>query len=112
MSKEKSIKLSEKHGVNPSMLCCPVCGKEYGIALLGKLKGDVEAPMRIIGNELCDDCKMKAGQDKVYLLAVDERNIPTKSVLINRTALKLEIKGYMAAIPESDFDKLFNFYAK
>ena len=109
MRKEKGIELSEKHGVNPSMLCCPVCGKEYGVALLGKLKGDEEAPMRIIGNELCNDCKAKAGEDKVYLLAIDERNIPKKSVLINRTAFKVEIEGDIAAIPEKEFEQLFNF---
>lgn len=39
-----SIKLSPKHGVNPSILHCICCGKDYGIAMLGKLKGDKEAP--------------------------------------------------------------------
>lgn len=36
----KNIRLSEKHGVNPSIIVCPICDKETGIALLGKLKGD------------------------------------------------------------------------
>lgn len=36
--KDKSIKVSEKHGLNPSICLCPVCRKENGIALLGNLK--------------------------------------------------------------------------
>lgn len=52
----KGIKLSPKHGVNPSILHCICCGKEYGIAMLGRLKGDQEAP-RDISKGLCDDCE-------------------------------------------------------
>lgn len=36
----KGIRVSEKYGVNPSITICPICGKETGIALLGRLKGD------------------------------------------------------------------------
>ena len=42
----KNIILSEKHGVNSSITVCPICDKEIGIALLGKLKGDEEAPRK------------------------------------------------------------------
>lgn len=34
----KNIRLSEKHGVNPSITVCPICSKEIGIALLVNLK--------------------------------------------------------------------------
>lgn len=54
--KEKSIRLSPKHGLNPSITHCECCGREIGIALLGKLKDDVEAPMNIAMG-LCDDCQ-------------------------------------------------------
>lgn len=53
---KNSIKLSSKHGVNPSVLHCECCGEEYGVALLGKLKGDEEAP-RDIFQGLCNSCK-------------------------------------------------------
>lgn len=43
----KDIRVSEKHGVNPSITICPICGKETGIVLLGKLKGDEEAPRKL-----------------------------------------------------------------
>ena len=53
---KNSIRLSPKHGANPSILHCVCCGKDYGIAMLGKLKNDEEAP-RDIQQGLCNDCK-------------------------------------------------------
>ena len=56
----KVIKLSDKHGVNPSMSICIFCGEPKGVALLGKLKGDVEAPREVVTDyEPCDKCKEK-----------------------------------------------------
>ena len=53
-----SIKVSEKHGVNPSMDVCFWCGEEKGIVLFGKLKGDKEAPRQVCTNyEPCDICR-------------------------------------------------------
>lgn len=43
----KGVTLSKKHGLNPSMTVCPICGKAEGIALLGHIKGDEEAPRYI-----------------------------------------------------------------
>ena len=60
-TKTKSIKISQKHGVNPTIPICFWCGKEKNeIALLGKLSGDAEAPRStwLIGDyEPCDACK-------------------------------------------------------
>lgn len=56
MKKKDSITLSPKHGVNPSVLHCICCGKDYGVALLGKMEGDKEAP-RDITQGLCDQCQ-------------------------------------------------------
>lgn len=65
----KSIKVSPKHGVNPTIPVCAFCGKEKNeIALLGHIgdlrKGeDFEAPRRVILDyEPCDDCKEKWSQ--------------------------------------------------
>ena len=52
----KNITLSPKHGVNPSVTHCECCGKEIGVALFGRLKGDEEAP-RDVAMGLCDDCQ-------------------------------------------------------
>jgi hypothetical protein len=66
-----SIRLSGKHGVNPALLVCFLCGKETGVALLGLLKGDAEAPRRMCDPEPCNECKdlMERG---VILISVDE----------------------------------------
>lgn len=56
----KSIRLSEKHGVNPTLGVCFWCGEDTGeIALLGYMgKGDPEAPRRTVLNyDPCPKCK-------------------------------------------------------
>ena len=54
-----SIRISKKHGVNPTIPVCFWCGKDKNeIVLLGKLKEDAEAPHRaIMDYEPCDECK-------------------------------------------------------
>ena len=102
----KGIRVSEKHGVNPSITICPICGKETGIALLGKLKGDKEAPMRMLSDP-CDDCISKVGNDKIYILAINDQGHGTKAIIIERSALNIPVKGYMILMKENEFDKVF-----
>lgn len=102
----KGIRISEKHGVNPSITICPICGKETGIALLGKLKGDKEAPMRMLSDP-CDDCVSKLGNDKIYILAINDQEYGTKAIIIERSALNIPVKGYMILMKENEFDKVF-----
>lgn len=69
---EPSIRVSKKHGVNPSLLQCFYCIKDVGVALMGKLPGDKEAPRRVCADkEPCDECKkhMEAG---IILISVRE----------------------------------------
>lgn len=61
----KGIRLSEKHGVNPSLECCLLCGKEMGIVLFGKLRGDAEAPKQVCTGSICDDCKKELEDNKL-----------------------------------------------
>ena len=65
----KDLILSPKHGVNPSVLHCECCGKDYGVALLGKLKGDAEAP-RDIYQGFCDDCQKVVDQKGLIIIEV------------------------------------------
>ena len=60
----RGIKLSPKHGLNPSMDMCFWCGEPKGILLMGRIhekKGDhtdVEAPKGMVTSlEPCDKCK-------------------------------------------------------
>ena len=68
MSKD-SITLSPKHGVNPSVLHCECCGKEYGVGLFGRLKGDVKAPKDVMQG-FCDDCQKVIDQGGVMIVEV------------------------------------------
>lgn len=59
-----SIRLSEKHGVNPSLMLCWFCGEADRIALLGRLPGDAEAPRQAVFDKVpCPKCAdlMKQG---------------------------------------------------
>lgn len=54
---EGKIKLSEKYGVNPTLTLCYFCGEDTGIALLGRLPGDVEAPKySVLDKSPCEKC--------------------------------------------------------
>ena len=66
---KESITLSPKHGVNPSILHCECCGKEYGIGLAGRLKGDAEAPKDVMYG-FCDDCQKVIDQGGVMIVEV------------------------------------------
>lgn len=73
----KSIKISAKHGVNPSMDMCFWCGEAKGIVLFGKLKGDVEAPREVIsGYKPCDKCisGMSLGITLIEVTEIDNGN--------------------------------------
>lgn len=64
MSNGKSIRISPKYGVNPTIPICFFCGEEkHEIALLGKIgKGteDLEAPhYALLDYEPCDECLKK-----------------------------------------------------
>ena len=66
-----SITLSPKHGLNPSILHCECCGKDYGLALLGRLKDDAEAPKDVMQG-LCDDCQAVIDQGGVMIIEVKD----------------------------------------
>jgi hypothetical protein len=53
-----SIRLSERHGVNPMLVVCEICGADTNdLALLGRLKEDAEAPRKgSLPGVLCDSC--------------------------------------------------------
>lgn len=57
--KMSSIRISPKHGVNPTIGKCMWCGESTGeMAFLGRIKGDEKAPMySVLSYEPCDKCK-------------------------------------------------------
>lgn len=116
--KDKGILLSPKHGVNPSIMHCFICGKETGLALLGKLKGDAEAPKDMTNpNELCDECRQRIKDGNKFILEVEDnadKKNPYRTgrlVCIKGTALP-EIKDPVSYMEYSVFEKLFGEFLK
>jgi len=63
-----NIKISPKHGLNPSILQCVLCGRETGVGLLGKLPSDEQAPRHMPDRSPCDDCADAMKQGGVLLV--------------------------------------------
>jgi hypothetical protein len=92
----RSIKLSEKHGVNPCIPRCFWCGKEKSeIALLGYLPGDKEAPMSaILDYEPCDECAAQMAKGITIMGTNDGGKTPTGSFCVVREeAIKRMMAG-------------------
>lgn len=66
-----SLRLSKKYGVNPSILVCPVCGKDIGVALLGA-NGGKEAPRKVTSMDLCNDCKQIVKEGNTFILSAKQ----------------------------------------
>jgi len=101
----KNITLSVKHGINPSLVVCPVCKKETSIALFGKLKGDAEAPKTVEG-ELCDECKKK------YITIVEvesetNRKSTGRRAYIPKDAVNIDCPKGIALMGTEEFTKMF-----
>jgi hypothetical protein len=93
------IRLSEKHGVNPSMSICFFCGKEKNELILpGRLKGDREAPRKAVWNyEPCDECR-KLMKEGVMVCIVKDGSNPENPF---RT-------GRLLVIRDDDAKRIFN----
>lgn len=109
--KKDEILLSKKYGVNPSMTVCFYCGEATGIALMGKLKGDVEAPKECcLSVEPCDKCKEKF---KDYCLVVEKDNSESSPTgrwfAVKKEAVAEAYRKYPIVFMESS---LFNTYIK
>lgn len=97
------IIFSEKHGVNPSITCCPICGKETGLALFGKLKDDAKAPMYVQGDP-CDECQKKFDEGYVAVIAMKSlRERSDMFIFVHRDAINVEVKGNIAFMDLEEF---------
>ncbi len=111
--KNDSILLSPKHGVNPSVLHCVCCGDSYGVALLGKLKEDKEAP-RDIYDGLCDKCQGVINQEGTLCIEVkdgEKGDNPCRTgriVGISKDCkIRWQIEDSIVYMEETLFTKLF-----
>lgn len=126
----KNIRLSEKHGVNPSVQICILCRKPMGVVLHGRLPGDEEAPREVVTLETCDKCRGLTKQGVIFLETEDDKHPPKptgKLFVLRREAIPKIIKEKelaedilqqgVAFVPKHDwkelnFDKMIADYEK
>ena len=72
----KGIKISPKYGVNPTIPVCFWCGKQKNeIALMGRMKGDIEAPKNMVLDYVpCEECQSHMAMGVAILEASDHPN--------------------------------------
>ena len=100
----KGIRVSEKHGVNPSITICPICGKETGIAILGHIKGDP----RYIQGDICDECKAKVADNKCFVISVSEDQRLKRYTIVSKDIFTQKVEGCAVLMKESDFNIVFD----
>lgn len=119
----KSIRVSEKHGLNPTIPVCFYCGKQKNeIALMGHMKGDIEAPKNmVLDYEPCDECK-KQWEKGVTLIEVTKVPFPDgrppiqhdayptgRCAVVKPEALVGDFKaGSRALVLTEDYKQMFN----
>lgn len=112
------VKLSPKHGLNPTIPVCFFCGKDKNeIALPGKInREDDEAPMKMILDfEPCDECKKKFAEGVLLIevtshpeyigMPIAKDAYPTgRYVVVKPEALNGDFKaGSKALVLKKDF---------
>ena len=70
------IKISPKHGLNPTIPVCFWCGKQKNeIALMGHMKDDIEAPKNMVLDYVpCEECQSHMAIGVAVLEASDHPN--------------------------------------
>ena len=70
------IKISQKHGLNPTIPVCFWCGKQKNeIALMGRMKDDIEAPKNMVLDYVpCEECQSYMAMGVAILEASDHPN--------------------------------------
>ena len=69
----KGIKISPKHGLNPTIPVCFWCGKQKNeIALMGRMENDIEAPKNMVLDYVpCEECQNHMAMGVAVLEASD-----------------------------------------
>lgn len=107
-----ALRLSKKHGLNPSIGVCPICLKDnQEILLLGKLPGDVEAPMRALSN-ICNECKSQI--EKGFYPLVVIKDIPERMIKNGLVSMKdAKREGHILFVKKESMsnvpDSLFSY---
>lgn len=91
------IRLSEKHGLNPSLCLCFICGNDNGaIAIPGRLPLDEKAPYKAVWDyHPCDQCKGYMQQGIIFF--TDKPDGTRRIAVLKEEAVKRVIPEPMLA---------------
>lgn len=103
----KGVTLSKKHGLNPSMVICPICSKEESVAILGYIKGDKEAP-RYIQGDICDECKARVADNKCFVISVGEDQRLKRYTIVSKDIFTQKVEDCAVLMKEADFNAVFD----
>lgn len=104
------ITISPKHGVNPSVLVCTLCGKDIAVVLFGKLKGDEQAPRTHCNGSICDDCmnRLEGNKHRVFIDLPNKRWMELPDSCLAPEYLERIGNDRVIPIPSEAFDALDN----
>src|SRR3990172_5816556 len=104
-----SIRLHPKHGLNPTMPLCIVCGEMTGeIALLGSAYTEEAPRSMVLGIEPCTPCRKKyLGEGVLLVEAENDWNKPTK-FKDGREVPNRKPTGRIMVIKQEAFKGIFN----
>ena len=95
------IRLSPKHGLNPSMIQCPTCEGDAGLVMQGYLPDDEEAPKYITDWKPCEKCLQKyKDEGYVAIVGMDGRKQPTGSLVVLKKEAALRMFNLFKEISE------------
>lgn len=103
-----NIKVSDKHGLNPSINHCFICNKDINITLFGYIEGDKEAPKHCCTGDLCDDCKEKL-KTHVAIIEMKSKTNPERTgrvAFVSRKNIIIENTN-IAYMTQEEFTKCF-----
>lgn len=70
------IRVSKQYGVNPSVTCCEICGKDYGVAMFGTgykdKNGKTARAPHMVRMGLCKDCEGVIKQKGLMVIEVKD----------------------------------------
>lgn len=116
MTGSKSIKLSPKYGINPSLSDCFFCGKTKHLFMFGKIgkgKTDIEAPQHAIYDyEPCDECKKLWEGKTVVIGCVTEQPADKRAPIVRSKDGDLYPTGSYLVMEREAIKKIFNVEPK
>jgi hypothetical protein len=106
----RGIRVSEKHGVNPSMGVCFWCGGDDGTVLLvGRLPNDAEAPRKMIASyEPCPTCHEQFAKG-ITIMECNERGVEGQAPITPKGEHPiLYPTGRLVVVKDGVIEKLFD----